>query len=142
MLFLFFQQWMEALNIRHEIKAGSLNISRALDTVWPPCSPALSFKLSAYGIQSQFHSWNTDSLHTHSQCVALNGTLSSSLPVKTGVPQGSVPGHILFLIFINYLTCSMENPLYLFAADATLCRDSPHPSESQTGSSLFHLLRP
>ena len=50
------QQWMEALNIRREIRAVSLDISRAFDTV---SHPALFSELSAYGIQGQLHSWIT-----------------------------------------------------------------------------------
>ena len=64
------QQWIEALNFRHEIKAVSLDISRAFDMVW---HPALLSKLAAYGIQGQLHSWITDFLHSRSQRVTLNG---------------------------------------------------------------------
>ena len=92
---------VEALNIRHEIRAVSLDISRAFDTVW---HPALLSKLSAYGIQGKLHSWITDFLHFHSQRVALKGTLSSPLPVKTRVLQGRALGPIHFLIFINDLS--------------------------------------
>ena len=46
------QQWMEALNVRHEIRAVSPDISRAFDTVW---HPALLYKLSASGIQGRLH---------------------------------------------------------------------------------------
>ena len=67
--------------------------------------------------------------------VALNGTLSSPLPVKAGVSQGSVLGPILFLIFINHLTDPLESPLYLFADDATLCRDISHPSDRWAAAS-------
>ena len=98
------QQRMEALNISYEIRAVSLKISRAFDTVW---HPVLLSKLSAYGIQSQLHSWITDFLHSHSQRVALNRTLSSPLPIKVGVPQGSDRGPILLKIFINDLTDSL-----------------------------------
>ena len=69
------------------------------------------------------------------QRVALNGTLSSPLPVKAGVPQGSVLGSILFLIFINDITDSLENPLYLFADDSTLCHYISHPSDRQAAAS-------
>ena len=45
---------VEALNIRHEIRAISLDISQAFDTVW---HLVMLSKLSAYGIQGQLHSW-------------------------------------------------------------------------------------
>ena len=118
MLLLLTQQWMEALNIRHECRLVSLDISRAFDTVW---HPALLSKLSAYSIQGQCHTWLTDFLYSCSQRAALDGILSSPLPIKSGVPQGSVLGTVLFLIFINDLSDSPENPLYLFADDSTLC---------------------
>ena len=130
---------VEPLNIRHEIRTISLDTSRAYDTVW---HPALFSKLPAYGIQSQLQSWITDFHPSRRRRVALNGTISSPLPVMAGIPQGSVLGPILFLIFINDLTDSLENPLYLFADYSTVCHDISHPSDRQTGSSLFPLLRP
>ena len=61
MLPLLTQQWMEAPNLRYNIRAVYLNISRAFDTVW---HPALLSKLSAYAIQGQLHSWVTDFLYS------------------------------------------------------------------------------
>ena len=58
MLLLLTKQWMEALNVRKEIRAVSLDISHAVDTVW---HPALLSKLSAYGIQNQ-HDFLTSTL--------------------------------------------------------------------------------
>ena len=83
--------------------------------------------------------WLADFLYSHSQRVALNGTLSSPLPVKAGVPRGSVLGPVLFLIFINDLSDSLENPLYLFVDDATLCHNMPHPSDKLAAAS-FHFV--
>ena len=83
MLLLLTQQWMEVLNVRHVIRAVALDISFAFDTVW---HPALLSKLSAFGIQGQFHIWLPDFLYSRSQSVARNGILSSPLPVKARVP--------------------------------------------------------
>ena len=132
MLLLLSQQCMEVLNARHEIRATSLDISRAFDMVW---HPALLTKLSSYGIQVHLHSWLADFLSCRSQCVALNGVLSSSLPVQAGVPQGCILGPVLFLVFINDLSDSLENPLYLSADDSTLCHTICHPSDQQAATS-------
>ena len=123
-------------------------LTRAFDMAW---HPALLTKLSYYGIQGHLHSWLTDFLSCRSQHVALNGVLSSPLPVQAGVPQGSVLCPVLFLVFINDLSDSLENPLYLFADDSTLCRTICHPSDRQAAASsltadlgkvtdMFHVL--
>ena len=132
MLLLISQQLMEVLNAGHEIRAISQDISRAFDTVW---HPALLTKLPSYGIQGHLHSWLADFLSCHSQRVALNGVLSSSFPIQAGVPQGSVLGPVHFLVIFNDLSDSLENPLYLFADDSTLCRNICHPSDRQTAAS-------
>ena len=82
MFLLLSQQWMEFLNARQEIRAVSLDISRAFYKVW---HSALLTKLSSYGIQGHLHSWLGDFLSCHSQRVALNGVLSSPFPVQAGV---------------------------------------------------------
>ena len=96
---------------------------------------ALLTKLSSYGIQGHLHSCFTDFLSCCSQRVALNGVPSFPLPVQAGVPQGSVLGPVLCLVFINDLSDSLENPLYLFADDSTLCRTICHPSDRQVAAS-------
>ena len=82
-------QWMEVLNVRHEISAVSLDLARAFDTVW---HSALLSKFSAYGIQGQLHTWLTDFLYYRSQRLALNQIPLSPLPVKAGVPPRQCAG--------------------------------------------------
>ena len=103
---------------------------RDFDAVW---HPALLSKLSAYCIQDQLHTGIPDFLYSHSQHMALKGILSYPLPVKAEVPQGSLLS--LLLIFINDLSVSLENTLYLFADDSTLCQDIPLPSDRQAAVS-------
>ena len=123
---------MEVLNAGHEIGAMSRDISRSFDTVW---HPALLTKLSSYGIQGHLHSWLANFLSCPSQHVALNGVISSPLHVLAGVPKGSVLSPVLFLVFINDLSDSLENPLYLFADDSTLSRTICHPSDRHAAAS-------
>ena len=59
-------------------------------------------KLEAYGIkESLLLSWIKDFLNGLSQQVVLNGSASKTFTVSSGVPQGSVLGPLLFLVYVN-----------------------------------------
>lgn len=74
----------------------------------------------ASGICGSLHDWLSSFLHDRSQSVSVGGQLSAPLPVRSGVPQGSVLGPTLFLLFLRDMGDSVKNSLDFYADDSTL----------------------
>ena len=111
------QNWTNALGKGQEVRAVALDISKAFDKVW---HAGLLLKLARWGISGTLLAWFTSYLSDRRQRVCLNGSSSPFLSTNAGVPQGSVLGPILFLVFINDLFYKVENNLDVFADDSTL----------------------
>ena len=81
-------------------------------------------KLEQYGISGSLLQWFRSYLSDRYQRVALDGTLSDWLPVTSGVPQGSILGPLLFLVYINDMPEYVEqgSSIALFADDSKLYR--------------------
>ena len=83
----------------------------------------LLYKLHSYGIRGSTHQWIASWLSERFQKVVLDGQASDPVPLLSGVPQRSVLGPVLFLIFINDLPDNIRSSVRLFADDCVLYRN-------------------
>ena len=110
-------QWTTALDGGKNVQSVFLDLSKAYDRV---SIPGLLSKLSLIGFSSSATEWFASFLKHREQCVLLDGTTSAPLTPKSGIPQGTVLGPVLFLIFINDLPESTQSQCSIFADDTTL----------------------
>ena len=94
-----------------------LDLKKAFDTV---SHEILLEKLKHYGVRGLAHDLLSSYLSDRKQYVAIEGTKSEMEVMRWGVPQGSVLGPILFLLFINDLPNSNDINSWLFADDTAL----------------------
>ena len=94
-----------------------LDMSQAFDKAW---HERLLYKLKSMGVSDLLLKLFQSFLTNRFQRVLLNDQTSEWLPVKAGVPQGSILGPLLFLIYINDLSENIESTVKLFADDTSL----------------------
>ena len=100
-----------------EIRAVFLDISKAFDKVW---HDGLIFKLMPNGIHGNLLKLFESYLNNRNQRVVLTGSYSDYSTIESGVPQGSVLGPLLFLIYINDLEKNIKSNIKFFADDTML----------------------
>ena len=100
-----------------EVRAVFLDISKAFDKVW---HDGLIFKLEQNGISGNILKLFQNYLSNRKQRVVLNGSYSDVSIVESGVPQGSVLGPLLFLVYINDLERNIKCNVKFFADDTML----------------------
>ena len=128
----------EALEDGKEVRAVFLDISKAFDKVW---HAGLLRKLEALGVQSPLLQWFESYLCNRKQRVVIEGQCSDWRTITSGVPQGSVLGPLLFLIYINDITDDLASLPLIYADDTTLLEivDDPVVSAGRLNSDLHKI---
>ena len=104
-------------DIPKAITSVYLDISKAFDKVW---HEGLIFKLRQVGVSGNMLDILTDFLSNRFQRTTINGKSSEWRQIQAGVPQGSVLGPLLFLLYINDLLDGMKSDARIFADDTSL----------------------
>jgi hypothetical protein len=129
------------LNLDNNIQTDIiyLDLAKAFDSV---PHKLLIAKLQYYGFNGKLLFWLTEYLHNRKQCVMINGTTSDVIDVLSGVPQGSILGPLLFIIYIDDMITSISanSNIYLYADDSKVCRSINHVNDCVTLQRDLNLL--
>ena len=107
-------KWTQILEEGGNIDTVYLDFRKAFDTV---PHKRLFKKLESYGIGGPLLAWIEAFLTNRRQRVMVDGVYSSWKAVSSGIPQGSILGPFLFVVFINDLPDDLTNMVYMFADD-------------------------
>ena len=112
-----YHMFTEALDAGKEVRTVFCDISKAFDRLW---HEGLIYKLKAAGISGDVLRWFQSYLSGRRQRVVLPGSFSEWVYIKAGVPQGSILGPLLFLLYINDIVKNIGSNIRLFADDTSL----------------------
>jgi hypothetical protein len=107
----------QIIDNRRPVDVKFMDFAKAFDSV---PHRRLLLKVKQYGIRGNILAWVKDFLQGRTQFVSVRTGNSSNSNVLSGVPQGSVLGPILFVVYMNDLPEGMLNHTGLFADDAKL----------------------
>ena len=124
----YFDTITRLLDSGYPVDTVYLDCQKAFDTV--PIRRLLA-KVEAVGIRGRVLDWICEFLTGRCQRVVLRGAASNWSEVLSGVPQGSVLGPVLFLIYINDITLNIDSFIKLFADDAKIYRKINSPEDAR-----------
>ena len=131
--------WTEILDEGGSIDVVYTDFQKAFDSV--PHNRLVE-KVAACGINGDLKDWIKDFLSNRTQSVVVNGTRSQEGKVTSGIPQGSVLGPILFVIYINDLPNCTTNQVKMFADDTKIfSRSDVHGNEASLQKDLDELVK-
>ena len=107
----------QALDEGKEVRAVFCDISKAFDRVW---HSDLLLKLQAAGVTGKVLAWFNSYLSERRQRVVIPGGTSDWKSIHARVPQGSIFGPLLFLVYINDIVVDIGSNIRLFADDTSL----------------------
>jgi hypothetical protein len=116
------------------------DISKAFDKVW---HKGLLYKLERAGIKGKILNWIESYLTNRKQQVVINGQISTETTISAGVPQGSVLGPLLFILYINDITEDIDTEIRLYADDTCIYIDYTDSDQAAADleSNLEHITR-
>ena len=115
-----------AFNKSGATQPAALDISKSFDRVW---HAGLLHKPKSCGISGQIFDLISSFLSNRKLQVVLDGKSSQEYPVNAGVPQGSILGPTLFLLYINDLPDDVICNITIYADDTTLCSKCDQASD-------------
>ena len=122
-----YDKFCQALDDGKEVRVVFCDISKAFDRVW---HAGLLCKLEAVGVSGNLLLWFRSYLSNRRQRVVLPGVHSNWNYIKAGVPQGSILGPLLFLLYINDIVNDIGSHIRLFADDTSLYIVVENPDEA------------
>ena len=126
-LILLFHTWAKNLDERFSTDVIFLDFEKAFDSV---PHDRLLLKLNQYGISGELLTWFSNFLTNRYQRVVLEGCHSDLVLVRSGVPQGSILGPLLFLLYVNDIPDHLSSTTAMFADDTLLYDRCPSTETS------------
>lgn len=125
---------VDGLERKEHVLSIFLDLSKAFDCVH---HETLLYQLTTCGVRGLPHEWLSSYLWDRNQCVQIANSLSGKVEMAYGVPQGSILGPVLFLLYVNKLNSSiLKGNVVQYADDTTLCIRAKTKHELEINSFL------